>query len=248
MIEAQIKEHILYSISDKSHREHNDFVDGDLAERIEEFPFYNLISDFDIKKLDLDEWNVEEELVKEYSNLISRYGIENMPPILISDENSIIDGIHRLNSLKELGYANVPVFQGSHNEALQTQLKFEKKLKDEQLKIYRISCYFGHIDIMEEAEFSPAENSVSDFVVNEHFRGLGYGDKILKEALNQYDNLGAQISSVASLKVFVNNGFTGFNGETDFHLLKEQFDENCGSIFAKINKVPLKIKQTNKPR
>ena len=46
----------------------------------------------------------------------------------------------------------------------------------------------------------------------------------------------------------INNGFSGFNGEKNFQLLKEQFDENCGSIFAKINKVPLKIKQTNKPR
>lgn len=247
MIEAQIKEHIIYSISEKSHREHDDFVDGDLAERIEEFPFYNLISDFDIKEIDLNEWNVDNELVSDYTSLISRYGIENMPPILISDNNSIIDGIHRLNSLKELGYSNVPVFQGTHNEALHTQLKFKKTLKDEHLKIYRISCYFGHIDIMEDAEFSPEQNSVSDFFVNEHFRGLGYGDKILKEALNQYDNLGAQISSVASLKVFIKNGFTGFHGESDFDKLKKDFDENCGSVFAKINKVKMKKTKSNKP-
>ena len=248
MIEAQIKENILYSITEKAHREYDDFVEGELTKRIEKFPFYNLISDFDIKNLDLNEWNIIDKLVIEYSDSISRYGIENMPPILISDNNSIIDGIHRLNSLKKLGYSKVPVFQGTHNTALQTQLKFKKTIKDEYLKIHRISCYFGHIDIMEDAEFSPEQNSVSEFMVNEHFRGMGYGDKILKEALNQYDNLGAQISSLSSLKVFINNGFTGFNGETDFSSLKKEFEENCGSIFTKINKVKPKNKIKNKFR
>lgn len=248
MIEAQIKEHLIYSISEKLHREHEDFVVGNLTERIEEFPFYNLISDFDINQLDLEEWNVEQELVKEYSNYISRYGIENMPPILISDTNSIIDGIHRLNSLNKLGFSKIPIFQGTHEETQETKLKFKKTIKDKHLKIYRISCYFGHIDIMEDAEFSPEKNSVSDFVVNENFRGMGYGDKILKEALNQYDNLGAQISSLSSLKVFINNGFTGFNGETDFSSLKKEFEENCGSIFTKINQVKPKNKIKNKLR
>jgi GNAT superfamily N-acetyltransferase len=89
--------------------------------------------------------------------------------------------------------------------------EFKKELIDEELKIVRISNEFGCIDIMEEARYSPATNSVANFQVDKKYQSLGIGTELLKEALRIYDDLGAQISSIASIKTFLKNGFD-FNG------------------------------------
>jgi len=68
---------------------------------------YELI-EVDLDQLDLDEWNVDEELVEEFLDL----DIETMPIPLISDDYSIIDGIHRLNALLKLNYNKVYVYRG----------------------------------------------------------------------------------------------------------------------------------------
>ena len=135
---------------------------------------------------------------------IKEYGLSTMPKIVIEQDGTIIDGAHRLNALFQLGYTSIDLLQGTNTKF---EPKFKKELIDESLEIYRISNKFGSISIMENAKYSPADNSVFEFLVDEKYRGLGVGTELLKEAMKQYDNLGAQVSSIASLKVFLECGF-----------------------------------------
>jgi hypothetical protein len=109
-----ISEDILYQNIQEFHRNYDDFIDGDLSERIEEYEFYKLI-EIDFNKLDLEEWNVDESLVEEIKEEIE-FNINTMPLCVIDDNYSIIDGIHRLNALKNLGYNSIKVYQGIRND------------------------------------------------------------------------------------------------------------------------------------
>jgi SPP1 gp7 family putative phage head morphogenesis protein len=90
----------------------------------------------------------------------------------------------------------------------------------------------GRIDVQHVTKFSPRKQSVIDFVVDEDKRGKGIGDKLLKQALSKYNDLGGQVSSIASLKVFHNNGFRNPdlpNGSFNEHL--KLFKEEGGSLY-----------------
>lgn len=93
----------------------------------------------------------------------------------------------------------------------------------------------GRIDIQHvTGKFSPRKQSVIDFVVEEDRRGKGIGDKLLKEALRRYDDLGGQVSSAASLKVFFNNGFRNPDlkgGQATFSEHLALFKEDGGSLY-----------------
>ena len=66
----------------------------------------------------------------------------------------------------------------------------------------------GHIDIKHTGtEHAPRKQSVVDFVIDEKHRGKGIGKKLLRHALTKHNDLGAQVSSPASLKVFYSHGF-----------------------------------------
>jgi GNAT superfamily N-acetyltransferase len=66
----------------------------------------------------------------------------------------------------------------------------------------------GYIDIKHTGtEHAPRKQSVVDFVIDEKHRGKGIGKKLLRHAMNKHDDLGAQVSSPASLKVFYSHGF-----------------------------------------
>lgn len=90
----------------------------------------------------------------------------------------------------------------------------------------------GRIDVQFETKFSPRKHSVIDFVVDEDKRGRGLGDTLLKEALKRYEDLGGQVSSVPSLKLFYKNGFR--NPDMSSSSLEEhlkEFRANGGSIY-----------------
>ncbi len=91
----------------------------------------------------------------------------------------------------------------------------------------------GRIDVRHKySKFSPRKQSVIDFVVDEDKRGQGIGDKLLKEALKRHADLGGQVSSPASLKVFHNNGFRNPempNGTFEDHL--HEFNVSGGSLY-----------------
>jgi len=113
IILAQIHEHVLYNEIQAMHHTPEDFSEGDLGERIENFPYYNLISQFDLTLLFQAEFSLDLDLVEEYAALILENGIENMPPIVIDDNFSIIDGIHRLNAMILCGILKADLYMGT---------------------------------------------------------------------------------------------------------------------------------------
>lgn len=95
-----------------------------------------------------------------------------------------------------------------------------------------ISHNGGYIDIRKKTDASPRSQSVIGFQVPEEKRGQGIGDALVKKAKERHNDLGAQVSSLASLKVFHNNGFRHPNlpnGSFEDH--KKEFDNNWGSLF-----------------
>lgn len=101
-------------------------------------------------------------------------------------------------------------------------------------KIYHPSG--GYIDIHTKPKFAPRKQSVIDFVVPERERNKGIGDSLVKQAMSKHTDLGAQVSSPESLKVFHNNGFRNPeipDGNYDEH--KTKFIEHGGSLFMAMN-------------
>jgi hypothetical protein len=95
------------------HRNYEDFTEGDLAERLDKYNSYKLQS-INISSLDLGEWNVEESLVGEIKDKIRQN--PDYPPIVVSPDMSIIDGIHRANALAEMGRSKIKAYVGVEGE------------------------------------------------------------------------------------------------------------------------------------
>ena len=91
----------------------------------------------------------------------------------------------------------------------------------------------GHIDVQHTgADFSPRPHSVISFEVDSSQRNKGIGKIMLKHALSKYDNLGGQVSSVPSLKVFYDNGFRNpLLGDDSFDAHKQAYMDNWHSLY-----------------
>ena len=99
----------VYTQVQKLHRNYDDFVDGDLGSRLDEYDYYEL-KEIPISDLDLEEWDVRDNLVAD--NIKKMKENPNYPPIVVGDDMSIIDGIHRANALNELGYKTIKAYVG----------------------------------------------------------------------------------------------------------------------------------------
>ena len=96
----------------------------------------------------------------------------------------------------------------------------------------RIEIPGGMIRIVSPAPYSPRDASVVEFLVDEAKRNQGIGSKLVMMAVTRYPDLGAQVSSVSSMKAFYNNGFRNPkipDGSFEDHI--EAFKENWGSLF-----------------
>ena len=96
----------------------------------------------------------------------------------------------------------------------------------------RIKIPGGLIRVISPAPHSPRDASVVEFIVDENKRNQGIGSKLVHMAVNKYPDLGAQVSSIASMKAFYNNRFRNPkipDGSFDDHI--EAFNENWGSLF-----------------
>jgi hypothetical protein len=103
--------HTIYSNVQSGHREPDDFVEGDIGDRIYWFDDYKL-SSLPIANLNLDEHYVDEDLVDDYIEHI-KDSPKTMPPIVYDPiAKSIIDGIHRANAYAKLGYETIPAYVG----------------------------------------------------------------------------------------------------------------------------------------
>jgi len=91
---------------------------------------------------------------------------------------------------------------------------------------------FGYICVRTGGEFSPCKHSVTDYVIDEQHRGQGHGDFLLKGIVRKYkSDIGAQVSSVASLHVFYKNGFRpALNLKASLEETKKLFKDEWGSL------------------
>lgn len=72
----------------------------------------------------------------------------------------------------------------------------------------KISSPFGHISVLTGGKFSPAKHSVTEFIIDEKYRGQGRGDELVREVVRRYrKDIGAQCSSAASVALFYKHGF-----------------------------------------
>jgi hypothetical protein len=98
----------LVEIVKKIHHTENDFVEGNLVNRIWRFEFY-VLEWVPIAMLNLNQWDVDDELVAQYAAMKGQY-----PPIIYDEiDESIIDGVHRARAADLRGDQYVLAYYGN---------------------------------------------------------------------------------------------------------------------------------------
>lgn len=89
------------------HHNPDDFEEGDLIDRLWVYDHYQLCA-MNLVDLDGEEWNWDEDTVREYADLDSPF-----PPIVFDPTNqSIIDGTHRVNAAILRGETQIWAYVG----------------------------------------------------------------------------------------------------------------------------------------
>ncbi len=120
-----LSESHIYDYAQRLHRNEEDFIDGDISERIGEYSKYKLEL-VNISDINIDEWEIDEDKVLEYEEEYKNR--QDYPPIVIGDkdniscmvykngkyvyQHTIIDGTHRVNALYNLGIDKVKAWVG----------------------------------------------------------------------------------------------------------------------------------------
>jgi len=103
------KESQIYTYIQKLHRNQDDFIDGDIGERIERYKQYK-VQVVNIEDIDIKEFDLIDEYVEDYVEELKKK--KTYPPIVLSNDYQIIDGTHRANALEELGHKKIIAFVG----------------------------------------------------------------------------------------------------------------------------------------
>lgn len=103
-----LSEDIIFQYIEQLHNE-EDFIDGDIVDRIEEYEKYEL-QKIELDDIDLDEFQLDEELAEEFGEIYKK--TDYYPPIVIDENHRIIDGNHRGDGLKMIGEKYVLAFVG----------------------------------------------------------------------------------------------------------------------------------------
>jgi hypothetical protein len=98
------------------HKRKEDFWEGDLGERIEKYPFY-VVKEIPIEQIEMDQFQIDDDDIEEYIELFNK--LNSYPPIVLTKKQDgyyyIIDGTHRANVLRELGFKTIISFVGKKN-------------------------------------------------------------------------------------------------------------------------------------
>jgi len=96
-----------------------------------------------------------------------------------------------------------------------------------------ISNEHGTVSVLTNGPYSPATHSITEFVVNEGSRGMGHGKALIAEVIKRYkEDIGGQVSSIASLHVFYIMGFRPFiNQHATIQGAISMFREHGGSLY-----------------
>lgn len=103
-----LTEDIIYQYVEQLHNE-EDFIDGDIRDRIEQFTKYKL-QIVKLDDIDLYEFMLDEELAEKFAEQYKNTGF--YPPIVLEDDYRIIDGTHRANGLEMIGKEHIKAFVG----------------------------------------------------------------------------------------------------------------------------------------
>ncbi len=104
-----------YEISEyvTSFHKSDDYDDTDTDDRINDYDYF-ILEKLSINLLDLDEWELDDDKVKQYINDYKEVG--DYPAIVVGkldDVNyTIIDGLHRLNAINEIGEKTIKAYVG----------------------------------------------------------------------------------------------------------------------------------------
>jgi len=105
----------------------------------------------------------------------------------------------------------------------------------------------GYLEVWENSPWAQGAHSVTDFVVEDGRRGQGIGSRLVDALVSAYpgEEISAQVSSLSSLKVFFNKGFT--DGESSsFGELKKEWESWGGSL--NVRRKPSKNPKRRRPR
>jgi hypothetical protein len=113
----------IYQYIQKLHYKRDyDFWEGDLGERIEKFPYY-VVKEIPVKDIEMDEYQLDDDDMEEYIEMFKERG--SYPPIVLGKKSygyyNIIDGTHRANALRELGFDKIICFVGKKKSNLREQ-------------------------------------------------------------------------------------------------------------------------------
>jgi len=96
----------------------------------------------------------------------------------------------------------------------------------------------GKIEVIENSKWANGAHSIFSFFVDEDKRGQGIGKKLIQMVLDTYPNeeISAQASSNASLKAFMDLGFTPpEKPDASYNEALELFTNNLSSLNMRTN-------------
>ncbi len=122
----------IYQYIQKLHYKRDyDFWEGDLGERIEKFPYY-VVKEIPVKDIEMDEYQLDDDDMEEYIEMFEERG--SYPPIVLGKKSygyyNIIDGTHRANALRELGFDKIICFVGKKKSNSQELDEYARTLKN----------------------------------------------------------------------------------------------------------------------
>lgn len=96
----------------------------------------------------------------------------------------------------------------------------------------------GYITVFENSPYAQGAHSIYGFYVDENKRGQGIGKQLVRVVMDAYpgEEISAQVSSLSSLKVFLDLGFrVTEEPDASFDRAKELFDQDYGSLNLRLN-------------
>jgi hypothetical protein len=150
---------IIYEYVQSIHGKPEDFETGTISERLAKYDEYKLVPDFKIANLDLNEWRVTKDYVNEIKEGLTP---DNVDPIVVTPEFSILDGIHRSNALHDNGFDTIPAYVAVEKvEAGEGRIQLSKGISvDEKL----FTQYMNIIKQMADKTLTKDEIKELDFL------------------------------------------------------------------------------------
>ena len=101
-------ERCLRSLLNQEHMEEDDFVEGDLIDRIRQYPYY-ILKDIELDKIETAWTDLGK--VDDYAEMYDQRDTEP-PPVVLDHTLYTIDGAHRVEAAREAGKEKIKAYVG----------------------------------------------------------------------------------------------------------------------------------------